>query len=160
MYVYIDNILQNLRNFLLLRCCFSAQWTTPSAYQTKSIRSRDTGRWMHFCLGTISALNSEGSDYERMSCAKWLHHPFQQWELTDSKKRLTLNFLFQRREFNHNPFSFLLPQSAEMVELVKMWVWRVSRRCWTILDSSEAMVSSGETPLERRGANWYDSLAV
>lgn len=75
---------------------------------------------MQFCVETISALNSGGSDYERMTCAKCLHQPFQQWELTDKKKGLTLNFILQRGEFEHNFFPFLHLQSAAPAAAIKL----------------------------------------
>lgn len=84
----------------------------PNAYQTKSIKSGGTGTWKQFCLKTISSLNSGGSDYERMTCAKCLHQPFQQWELTDKKKTDTNFFLAKKRVQAQSVLIFVSPVSS------------------------------------------------
>lgn len=102
---------------------------------------------MLFCLETISALFSSGSDWERVTCAKWLHHLLSNGSCPSEGEGSDAEF--QLAEWRVQKCIMLLDCESEG----HCHAW------WTILNSSEAVISFGEQPLKNSHAQQYASLA-
>lgn len=92
----------------MLRCSVSQQSEQSPVPTRQKVGGECSSAWELFLY-----LINGGSDYERMTCAKWLHQPFQQWKLTDKKKETDTKFCLSKKRFQpQSVLIFVSPVSS------------------------------------------------